>query len=52
MGENSLARIQPHDTSKVLAQLEDLYREAIAGGWESLARPPLYSKTTGEVKPH
>lgn len=37
MGEESLARIQPHDTPQVLAQVEELYREAIAAGRETLA---------------
>jgi glycosyltransferase involved in cell wall biosynthesis len=51
MGENSLARIQPHDSPMVLAQLEALYLEAIAAARESPANPPVFSKTTGGVKP-
>jgi glycosyltransferase involved in cell wall biosynthesis len=51
MGKNSLARIQPHDSPRVLAQLEELYREAIAAGQESPASPVRYTKITGDVKP-
>jgi glycosyltransferase involved in cell wall biosynthesis len=51
MSENSLARIQPHDSPRVLAQLEELYLEVIASGRNCPADAPLYSKNTGDVKP-
>jgi len=39
MGENSLARILPHDTPRVLAQVEEMYREVIAAGRKSRTSP-------------
>jgi glycosyltransferase involved in cell wall biosynthesis len=43
LGENSLTRIQPHDTPRVLAEVEELYREAVATARDRMASPALRS---------